>query len=41
MSNNKFKILVIEDESNIRSFVQTVLETNGYQVLTAYNVAIL
>ncbi len=35
MSNNKFKILVIEDESNIRSFVQTVLETNGYQVLTA------
>ncbi|MBQ2854459.1 MAG: response regulator transcription factor [Oscillospiraceae bacterium] len=35
MSNNKFKILVIEDESNIRSFVQTMLETNGYQVLTA------
>ena len=35
MSNNKFKILVIEDEANIRSFVQTVLETNGYQVLTA------
>ena len=35
MSNNKYKILVIEDESNIRSFVETVLETNGYQVLTA------
>lgn len=35
MSNNKYKILVIEDETNIRSFVQTVLETNGYQVLTA------
>lgn len=35
MSNNKFKVLVIEDESNIRSFMQTVLETNGYQVLTA------
>lgn len=35
MSNNKYKVLVIEDESNIRSFVQTVLETNGYQVLTA------
>ena len=35
MSNNKYKILVIEDESNIRSFVQTILETNGYQVLTA------
>ena len=37
MSNNKYKILVIEDESNIRSFVQTILESNGYQVLTASN----
>lgn len=37
MSNNKYKILVIEDESNIRSFVQTVLETSGYQVLTEKN----
>ena len=35
MSNNKYKILVIEDEANIRSFVQTVLETGGYHVLTA------
>ena len=35
MSNNKYKILVIEDESNIRSFVQTVLEAGGYHVLTA------
>lgn len=35
MSNNKYKVLVIEDEANIRSFVQTVMETNGYQVLTA------
>lgn len=35
MSNNKFKVLIIEDEANIRSFVQTILETNGYQVLTA------
>lgn len=35
MSNNKYKVLLIEDEANIRSFVQTVLETNGYQVLTA------
>jgi two-component system KDP operon response regulator KdpE len=35
MSNNKYKILVVEDESNIRSFIQTALETNGYQVLTA------
>ena len=35
MSNNKYKILVIEDESNIRSFVGTVLETNGFSVLSA------
>lgn len=35
MSNNKYKVLVIEDEANIRGFVQTVLETGGYQVLTA------
>ena len=35
MSNNKFKILVIEDDRNILSMIQTVLETNGYQVLTA------
>ena len=35
MSNNKYKILIIEDEASIRSFVQTILETNDYQVLTA------
>ena len=35
MSNNKYKIMVMEDESNIRSFMETILETNGYQVLTA------
>ena len=34
-SSNKYKILVIEDEANIRSFVETILETNGYQVFTA------
>ena len=35
MSNNKYKILVVEDDHKIASFVQTVLETNGYQVLQA------
>jgi DNA-binding response OmpR family regulator len=35
MSNNKYKILVVEDDRSIVSFIQTVLETNGYQVLTA------
>ena len=35
MSNNKYKILVVEDDRNIISFIQTVLEANGYQVLTA------
>ena len=35
MSNNKFKVLLVEDDKNIVSVVQTVLETNGYQVLTA------
>ncbi len=35
--SNKFKILVIEDETNICNFVRTILETNGYQVLAAQN----
>ena len=35
MSNNKYKILVVEDDRNIISMIQTVLETSGYQVLTA------
>ena len=35
MSNNKYKILIVEDDRNILSMIQTVLETNGYQVLTA------
>ena len=35
MSNNKYKILVVEDDRNISSMIQTVLETNGYQVLIA------
>ena len=35
MGNNKYKILIVEDDRNIVSFIQTILETNGYQVLTA------
>ena len=35
MSNNKYKILVVEDDRNILSMIQTVLDTHGYQVLTA------
>lgn len=35
MGNNKYKILIVEDDKNIASFIQTILETNGYQVLTA------
>lgn len=37
MSNNKFKVLVVEDEANIRNFVGMILETAGYQVLPAKN----
>ena len=35
MNNNKYKILVIEDEENIKTFVTAILETNDYQVVTA------
>ena len=35
MSNNKYKVLVVEDDKNIASFIQTVLESNGYQVITS------
>ena len=33
MSNNKYKILVIEDERNICNLLDTILTTNGYQVV--------
>ena len=35
MSNNKYKILVVEDDRNILTMIQTVLDMGGYQVLTA------
>lgn len=33
--NNRYKILVIEDDRSICSFLETELQTAGYQVLTA------
>ena len=33
--SNKYKILIIEDDVNIRRFVSVLLEANGYQVLQA------
>lgn len=35
MTNNKYKILFVEDEENIRTFVSALLEANGYQVILA------
>jgi len=33
--NNKYKILVIEDEDNINNLLTALLETNGYHVISA------
>lgn len=35
MSNNKYKVLIIEDDATIIRFVETILSTSNYQVLTA------
>lgn len=35
MNNNKYKILIIEDENNIRNFITALLEANNYQIITA------
>lgn len=35
MNNNKYKILIIEDEDNINNLLTALLETNGYQVISA------
>ena len=39
MNNNKYKILVVEDESNIKTFVTALLEANNYQIITAESCA--
>lgn len=36
---NKYKILFVEDEENIRIFVSALLEANGYQVVLAKDYA--
>lgn len=35
MNNNKYKILVIEDEENINNLITVLMETTGYKVLSA------
>ena len=40
MGNNKFKILIVEDEANIRSYIKANLETSDYQVLCAETCAL-
>ena len=35
MNNNRYKILLVEDEVNIRRFLTALLETGSYQVVTA------
>lgn len=35
MNNNKYKILFVEDEANIQTFVTALLEANDYKVISA------
>ncbi len=35
MTQNKYKILLVEDEANIRNLVKTMLDTAGYQTIHA------
>ena len=37
MNQNRYKILVVEDEVNILNFVTALLEANDYQIITATN----
>ena len=35
MTNNKYKILLVEDDSNIQTVLTTILEAEDYQVIVA------
>lgn len=35
--NNKYKVLIVEDEENILNFLAVLFETNGYKIFTAKN----
>ena len=35
MNNNRYKILFVEDEEHIKTFVSALLEANGYQTILA------
>ncbi len=37
MANNKYKILIIEDDSNINNVLMALLDANGYQPISAKN----
>lgn len=39
MNNNKYKILVIEDENNIKTFITALLEANNFQAISAESCA--
>lgn len=39
MTQNKYKVLIVEDEENIRNLVTTMLDTAGYQVISAESFA--
>ena len=40
MGNNKYKIMIVEAEDNIRSFINANLDTSDYQVLCAETCAL-
>ena len=39
VNTNRYKLLLVEDDATVRNFVKTILEANGYQLLTAQNCA--